>query len=228
VGLTRAAGSMARPGCRPRARPDRPAQRRLVIAGASGLPGGDLSQQRGQGNRRRHPTDRVAASPTAGGQQLACQHPQLPRYRTQLLRVFAGHGRRGRTGRLPSSPLHISTGTQGGGQVGGRRCDSVAVIIAGARGSDDARIGDARQRLAAAQVAGKGVRILPLTAACAAAATGGSRVAIATAGAARSAPDGVGRARANRPRTAARRQGCRRAGAAGPGAGRRVGRGCTD
>jgi hypothetical protein len=139
-----------------------------------------------------------------------------------------GHGRRGRTGRLPSSPLHISTGTQGGGQVGGRRCDSVAVIIAGARGSDDARIGDARQRLAAAQVAGKGVRILPLTAACAAAATGGSRVAIATAGAARSAPDGVGRARANRPRTAARRQGCRRAGAAGPGAGRRVGRGCTD
>jgi hypothetical protein len=40
-------------------------------------------------------------------------------------------------------PLDITTGTQGGGQVGGRRCDSVAVIIAGARGSDDGRIGDA-------------------------------------------------------------------------------------
>jgi hypothetical protein len=202
VGLTRAAGSMARPGCRPRARPDQPAQRRLVIAGASGLPGGDLSHQRGQHNRRRHPTDRVAASPTAGGQQPGVRaSAAAPLPNPAAAGVCWGTGGAVepvacRPHRSP--PLHISTGTQGGGQVGGRRCDSVAVIIAGARGSDDARIGDARQRLAAAQVAGKGVRILPLTAACAAAATGGSRVAIATAGAARSAPDGVGRARANR------------------------------
>ena len=63
------------------------AVRRLVVAAAGGLPGGDLGGQR---YRHRHTADRVAASPTADGQQAAGQHPQLSRHRTRLRRVSAG------------------------------------------------------------------------------------------------------------------------------------------
>jgi hypothetical protein len=91
----------------------------LVAAAAAGLPDGDLSHQRGQRYRQRHPTDRFTPGPTPGGQQTSGQQAQLSRHRTRVRWVPVG-----RTGgpvepvRRCFPPFPPSFGTVTGGQGG--------------------------------------------------------------------------------------------------------------